>query len=273
MNFITLAITCDEEKRELLIAELSLFAFDAFEETTDGLLASCEPANWEEEAIKEILEQYQVAYQVAEVPRVNWNEEWEKHYDPVVVDDQCIVRATFHPARPEFPYEIIITPKMSFGTGHHATTWQVLRYQLGMDHAGKKVLDVGCGTGALAIMAKKRGAGEVWAVDIDDWCIENSAENFDLNQCRDIRLKLGGIEVVSPTEQFDVILANINKNVLLAQLEDYSLRLKPSGTLVLSGFYTPDIPDLLAEAQKWNLQPITQSEKDKWAMLVLSSVV
>ena len=153
MSFITLTITCDEEKREFLIAELSLFPFDAFEETETGLLASCEKDDYEPEEVKEVLDRYKVEYQVEEVEKVNWNEEWEKNYDPVIVGDQCIVRATFHEPKPEFPYEIIITPKMSFGTGHHATTWQVLKYQLDLDQTGKKVIDVGCGTGILSIFA------------------------------------------------------------------------------------------------------------------------
>lgn len=269
MDFITLQITCDEETRELLLAELSLFSFDAFEETETGLLASCEAENWDEQSVKPILEKYSVSWEVQTVPRVNWNEEWEKHYDPVIVGDQCIVRASFHTPRPEFPYEIIITPKMSFGTGHHATTWQVLNYQLSVYHAGKKVIDVGCGTGALAIMAQKRGATDLTAVDIDEWCIENSRENFEMNGCQNVRLLLGGIEVISPTEQFDIMLANINKNVLLSQMSDYSLRLHPGGLLVLSGFYEEDIPDLLGCAAQNALSYVHQSSRDRWAMLAL----
>ena len=268
MSFITLHITCDEEKRDLLFAELSLFPFDAFEETEIGILASCEKDAWDPDEVKQVLDRYQVEYQVEEVAKVNWNEEWEKNYDPVVVGDQCIVRASFHEPKPEFPYEIIITPKMSFGTGHHATTWQVLNYQLNLDHKGKKVIDVGCGTGALAIMAHKRGASEIAAVDIDDWCIENSAENFSLNACEEINLKLGGIEVVPGTEQFDIMLVNINKNVLLEQMKDYYLRLASGGILVLSGFYQEDINDLRVCAEALGLAYAEESEKNRWAMLV-----
>lgn len=269
MSFIALNITCNEEKREFLIAELSLFPFDAFEETETGLLASCEAHLWNEEEVTEVLTRYGVTFSVEEVEKVNWNEEWEKNYDPVIVADKCIVRASFHQPRPEFPYEIIITPKMSFGTGHHATTYQVLKYQLGLNHEGKKVIDVGCGTGALAIMAYKRGARNITAVDIDDWCIENSKENFEINECTHIKLQLGGIEVVPETEQFDIMLANINKNVLLAQMHDYSIRIKSGGTLILSGFYVEDIPDLLEEASKQGLKPNEQSERNRWAMLAL----
>ena len=270
MAFITLAIECDGEKRELLLAELSLFPFSAFEEKEDGLLAACEEEEWTEETeIKGILGRYQVPFIIDRVEKVNWNEEWEKNYDPVVVGAQCILRATFHPAKPEYPYEIIITPKMSFGTGHHATTWQVLKYQLELDHMGKSVLDVGCGTGALAIMAHKRGAHAIMAVDIDDWCIENSQENFSLNGCEDIELKKGGIEVVAPSDQFDVILANINKNVLLDQISDYQKHMKAGAKLVLSGFYVEDLPDLRAAANENGLEYVHHTEKDRWAMLVL----
>ena len=167
MDFIGLQVVCDQEKRELIIAELSLLSFDAFEENELGVFASCDQDKWSEEEVKEIAEKYEVEYTFEAIARVNWNEEWEKNYDPVIVNDQCVVRATFHEARPDIPYEIIITPKMSFGTGHHATTHQVLEYQLALDHIGKKVLDVGCGTGALAIMAHKRGATSIAAVDID----------------------------------------------------------------------------------------------------------
>lgn len=269
MNFIGLTVQCEDEKRELLLAELSLFPFVAFEETDEGLSAYCEERDWNEEEIKEVLERYGAEYTFQAIEKVNWNEEWEKHYDPVIVDDQCVVRATFHAPRPEVPYEIIITPKMSFGTGHHATTHQVLKYQLELEHKGKKVLDVGCGTGALAIMAHKRGATDISAVDIDDWCIENSQENFSLNNCETVKLALGGIETVNENEAFDIILANINKNVLLEQIKEYQKRMAPGGTLVLSGFYTEDIPDLLQEAERHNLSFHHKSEKDKWAMLVL----
>ncbi len=269
MSFITLDITCDDEKRELLLAELSLFPFDAFEETDNGLLASCEEAEWEEAPVKQVLDRYGVIFEVEKVAKVNWNEEWEKNYDPVEVEGQCILRATFHEPRPDLPYEIIITPKMSFGTGHHATTYQVLNYQLSLDQKGKKVLDCGCGTGALAIMAHKRGANDISAVDIDDWCIENSSENFQINNCEQIKLSLGGIEVISEEEKFDIILANINKNVLLEQITDYSKRLKSGGILVLSGFYTEDVDDLQSEAAQYRLHTIEQTERNRWAMLAL----
>lgn len=269
-NFIGLQVNCDEERRELIIAELSLLAFDAFEENDIGVLASCDQKEWNEIEVKEIAEKYDVGYSFKEIEKVNWNEEWEKNYEPVIVDDKCIVRATFHESRPEFPYEIIITPKMSFGTGHHATTNQILKYQLTLDHNDKKVLDVGCGTGALAIMAHKRGASTISAVDIDEWCVENSSENFALNDCAQIKIQLGGINTISKSEKFDIVLANINKNILLDQMSDYAARMAKGAILLLSGFYAWEISDLVSEGKKHGLTHIGQSELENWAMVVLS---
>lgn len=273
MDFICLQVFCGEDKRELILAELSLFSFDAFEENEAGLLASCPIGDWEEAGVLEVLNRYGVTYEIQEVEKVNWNEEWEKNYDPVIVGDQCIIRATFHEPRPHFPYEIIITPKMSFGTGHHATTYQMLARQLQLDHTGKKVLDVGCGTAALAIMAWKRGAREVAAVDIDKWCIENSTENFELNHCPPTRLELGGIEVIQPDDHYDIMLANINKHVLIAQMNAYAIRLVPGGFLLLSGFYVEDVADLKSEAEKHDLSLTDQSERNRWAMLTFKKGV
>lgn len=202
------------------------------------------------------------------MPKVNWNEEWEKNYDPIAVDELVYVRASFHESQPGFRHEIVINPKMSFGTGHHATTYQVLRLQGEIDHQGKRVLDVGSGTGILAIMAHLLGAKEVEAFDIDDWCVENGNENFDLNGLA-TRMGLGTIRQVNPQGPFDIILANINKNVLLDELKIYSDLLISGGYLLLSGFYTEDIDDLVQEAKKHSLELLKTSSKDNWAALIL----
>jgi ribosomal protein L11 methyltransferase len=269
MSFITIRVDCKEELIDLLIAELFELSFDSFQEFEDGFEGSCPQTEFSEELLKETFESYQfVSYKIKEQEKVNWNEEWEKNYDPIIVDEKCIVRASFHPTRPEFEYEIIVTPKMSFGTGHHATTYQMLAYQMSLDHSGKKVLDVGSGTGILAIMAAKKGAVSLTATDIDDWCIENSEENFSLNGIDDVKLLKGQIEEVKEFD-FDIVIANINKNVLLDQMEEYALRLKSGGQLLLSGFYLEDIPDLEAEAKKHGLNKLAETTKDNWAMIAL----
>lgn len=270
MSFITIRVNCKEELNDLLIAELFELGFDSFQEFDDGFEGSCPQNEFSESLLKETFESYPfAAFKVKEQEKINWNEEWEKNYDPIIVDDRCIVRATFHPASPEFQYEIIVTPKMSFGTGHHATTYQMLAYQMDLDHQGKKVLDVGSGTGILAIMAAKKGAATLTATDIDDWCIENSEENFSLNDIQNVSLIKGQIEEVKESD-FDIVIANINKNVLLDQMEQYALRLKSGGQLLLSGFYSEDILDLEAEAQKWGLNKGKEIIKDNWAMMALT---
>jgi ribosomal protein L11 methyltransferase len=203
------------------------------------------------------------------VHKENWNEEWEKNVDPVMVGDQCIIRAEFHKIEKKYPYEIIITPKMSFGTGHHQTTYLMVRNQLSIDHRDKRVMDAGCGTAVLAILASKRGAKSVEAFDIDEWSIENGRENVIKNNCENIRIRQGTILDFTWPTPFDIILANINKNVLMKEMGTYSKQLVTRGLLVLSGFYEGDIPDLVREAKQQGLQLQQQDEKEQWASLVL----
>jgi ribosomal protein L11 methyltransferase len=269
MEFVTIKVTCDQEFIDVLIAELFEAGFDSFQEFDDGFEGSCEHAKFDEQKVEVLFKQFpNVAFTIKEQEKINWNEEWEKNYDPIVVGDRCIVRASFHQPQPQFEYEIIVTPKMSFGTGHHATTYQVLAYQMDLDHQGKKVLDVGTGTGILVIMAEKKGASSLTATDIDNWCIENSEENFALNDVKDVVLIKGQISEVGQSD-FDIIIANINKNVLLEQISEYASRLKENGQLILSGFYEADISDLLEESKKNSLTKIHSTTKDNWAMLAL----
>ncbi len=270
MEFITIKAECPELLKDYLISELFALGFDSFQELADGFEGSIDSKSFDEQKVKEILGPYpEVSYFIKKQEKINWNEEWEKNYDPIVIENRCIVRATFHEPRPELPYEIIVTPKMSFGTGHHATTYQVLAYQMDLDHKGKRVLDVGTGTGILAIMADKKGATRIVATDIDAWCIENSQENFELNSTHQIQLVKGEIEEVADTD-FDIVIANINKNILLSQLGEYAMRLKAGGELILSGFYHQDIPDLIEKGKNHFLLKKAESTKDNWAMLVLS---
>lgn len=272
MDYLEFKIKCLEEFQEILIAELAEIGFDSFLENEDGIDAYILESEFDREKFTEIISQYQEAGQISLteglMPKVNWNEEWEKNYDPIEVENLVYVRASFHASTPGFKHEIVINPKMSFGTGHHATTYQMLRHQGELDHSGKRVLDVGSGTGILAIMAHLLGARQVEAFDIDDWCVDNGNENFDLNGLS-TRMGLGTIREVNPIGPFEIILANINKNVLLDELEIYSGLLTRNGFLLLSGFYTEDIEDLVHAAAPLGLALQKKSSKDNWAALIL----
>ncbi len=272
MDYIQVSITCLEEYREILIAELAAVGFDSFLETDSGLEAYVPQDLFARDSFDEVISTYRepAALTVAEgiLPKVNWNEEWEKNYDPIEVDQLVYVRASFHAPKPGFYYEIVINPKMSFGTGHHATTFQLLSMQGKIDHQGKRVLDVGSGTGILAIMAHLLGAAQVEAFDIDSWCVDNGNENFDLNGVT-TRMGLGTIREVKPQGPYELILANINKNVLLDELAIYSALLTNQGLLLLSGFYSEDIEDLVQAASAHGLSLTIQTTKDNWAALCL----
>jgi len=272
MDYIQVSITCLEEYREILIAELAAVGFDSFLETDSGLEAYVPQDLFARASFNEVIATYRepAALTVVEgiVPKVNWNEEWEKNYDPIEVDKLVYVRASFHAPQPGFRYEIVINPKMSFGTGHHATTFQLLSMQGKIDHQGKRVLDVGSGTGILAIMAHLLGAKQVEAFDIDSWCVDNGNENFDLNGLS-TRMGLGTIREVNPQGPCELILANINKNVLLDELAIYSGLLTSQGLLLLSGFYSEDIADLVQAASAQGLTLTMQTTKDNWAALCL----
>lgn len=272
MDYLEFKIGCQEEFREILIAELADIGFDSFLETESGIDAYILESEFNRSAFNQIIETYQDSAQLlvneAKMPKVNWNEEWEKNYDPIAVDNLVYVRASFHKPKEGFLHEIVINPKMSFGTGHHATTYQMLRHQFEVDHKNKRVLDVGSGTGILAIMAHLLGAKEVEAFDIDEWSVENGNENFDLNGLG-TRMGMGTIRQIKPSGSFDLVLANINKNVLLDEMKIYSDLLVNGGYLLLSGFYTQDIEDLVQEALPLGLYLINSSDRENWAALIL----
>ncbi len=270
MEYVQVTLTCLEEYREILIAELAAIGFDSFLETETGLEGYVLQEQFSRDSFDEVISTYResAALTVVEgvLPKVNWNEEWEKNYDPIEVGKLVYVRASFHSPQPGFQYEIVINPKMSFGMGHHATTFQLLSLQGNIDHQGKRVLDVGSGTGILAIMAHLLGAKEVEAFDIDSWCVDNGNENFELNGLS-TQMGLGTIREVKPKGPYELILANINKNVLLDELAIYTSLLAPHGILLLSGFYSEDIDDLNQAASLNGLHLTTQSTKDNWAAL------
>lgn len=270
-QYIEVKFTCSEEFKEILIAELYTSGFDSMMETDEGIDAYVLVEEYDPEVLNQLTEKYKeasISYSTSEFENKNWNEEWEKNYDPIVVEDKCLVRATFHESFGDYQYEIIITPKMSFGTGHHSTTYLMLKHQMGIDHQDKRVLDAGCGTAILAVMAAKLGAKEVIAYDIDEWSIENAPENVALNNCDNIKVLGGTIETIDIQGEFDIILANINKNVLLDELEAYTKFTKVGGTVVLSGFYVNDNDDLIARANEYGLQLVGQNEKNDWSSLI-----
>lgn len=273
MEYLEFKIACNEAYREILIAVLAEIGFDSFLETETGIEAYITEDLFDRTAFDEVIAQYRIPGEISveegRMAKVNWNEEWEKNYDPIEVGDQVYVRASFHAPKEGVAHEIIINPKMSFGTGHHATTYLMLTHQLNLDHQGKRVIDIGSGTGILAIMAHKLGAGEVQALDIDEWCVENGEENFALNGLPDVKMALGTIREVAPQGTFDIVLANINKNVLLDEMEVYADLVQPNGHLLLSGFYEHDIQDIVDKAQAFGLVLKDQKSKNNWAALVL----
>lgn len=268
-----LQVICAPDFSEILMAEIAEAGFDTFMETETGFEAYAEGDAFDKQLLNEIKEKYAhvspLTFQFDELEKQNWNEEWEKNVEPIIVDDKCLVRAAFHKIDKTYPYEIIITPKMSFGTGHHQTTHLMLSAQMKMDHRGKREMDAGCGTAILSVMASKLGAMQVEAFDIDEWSVENGNENAVNNNCHNIHIQLGKINEVNLTGTFEIILANINKNILLAEMQQYASYLKPAGQLLLSGFYVKDIPDLKVEATKYGLTEVTHQERETWACLLL----
>lgn len=268
-----LQIICDPDFTEILMAEVAEAGFDTFIETEKGFEAYVEGNQFDQSLLDEIQEKYKhvnpLLFFQDRIEKQNWNEEWEKNVEPIFVDDKCLVRAAFHKIEKKYPYEIIITPKMSFGTGHHQTTHLMLSRQMKMDHTGKRVMDAGCGTAILSIMASKLGAKEVEAFDIDGWSVENGNENAEVNGCKNIHIQLGKIDEVKLAGHFDIILANINKNILLAEMKAYASYLNAGGMLLLSGFYVHDLDDLRRETSKYNMKALAHDERESWACLLL----
>ncbi len=273
MYHTRLQVTCHSEFSEILIAELAEANFDTFLENENGFEAYVEEDKYDKPLVQAIKEKYisatPLVFSFSKIPKKNWNEVWEKSYEPIIVEDQCLIRATFHNPEKKYPCEIIITPKMSFGTGHHQTTYLMVKNMLEMNHRNKRVMDAGCGTAILSILACKLSAKEVQAFDIDEWSLINGNENIDINQCNNIQIQQGKITEVNLSGRFDIILANINKNVLLDEIKFYSTYLNRQGLLLLSGFFTLDIPDLLKEASDYKLKEVRRDERETWAALLL----
>jgi len=260
--------TTEDYQQDLLINALGEIGFDTFEEVDGGFKAYVPTKEFDLEKLEDQLadfrDMFSFGYEVSLVPHKNWNALWEHNFEPITVKNQLFVRATFHQPRPDFPFEIVIDPKMAFGTGHHQTTSMMLELLLENKVAGKKVLDMGCGTGILAIMASKLGAGPVTAIDYDPVCYESTIENARLNHIENITALCGSKETI-PDEQFDIVLANINRNILLDQLADYARVLKPGGELYLSGFYeVPDLSIIIEQALKCGLKYVSHKNSGDW---------
>ena len=254
---------------DILVAELGEVGFESFTENTDGLVAYIQKDDWNASLLSDIQilqsEEVHFSYEVKEIEQVNWNEEWEKNFESIVVDNEVSIRAPFH-KNPGLTYDIVIEPKMSFGTGHHETTHLMVQHLRAMNLEEKQVLDMGCGTGILAIFAEMKGAKAVDAIDIDNWCYENSIENVERNNCKVISVFEGDSSLLKP-KSYDLIIANINRNILLSDMAVYAASLKENGVLLLRGFYTEDIEMINASAEKNGLVVDKKLERNNWVGL------
>jgi ribosomal protein L11 methyltransferase len=272
MNYIqyTITVSPQEPGSDILIALLADFGFESFTQNETNLDAYIQDELENESLVKDLnFEDFTFSYTRTEIPKTNWNEEWEKNFSPVYVDDLVCIRAHFHDKSNIVKHDIVITPKMSFGTGHHDTTWLVSKIMFSLDFKNKSVLDMGCGTGILAILAKQLGATKLLGIDIDDWSIENSIENAEINDCSEIEFKKGDANLLPKQETFDIILANINKNILKQDLPNYFLCLKKDGHLLLSGFFQADVEELKNLAQAIGFEFIESYQKNEWAVIKL----
>jgi ribosomal protein L11 methyltransferase len=263
------AVDPKELGSEILVAELGELPFESFIESDFGVVAYIQKQFWTEDILEDLhilnSPEFVVSYTIEEIEQVNWNEEWEKNFEAIEVDGICHVRAPFHP-KTDAEYDIIIEPKMSFGTGHHETTHMMIQHLLETDVTGKKTLDMGCGTAILAILAEMKGAQPIDAIDIDNWCYLNSIENVERNNCSQITVYEGEATLLEG-KQYDVIIANINRNILLNDMQSYVDCLNKNGILLLSGFYTEDIPFINASCTEKGLTYVKKFERNNWVSL------
>ncbi len=266
-----LRIRVPAAQRDVLIALLSHIGYEGFWENEEGFHAYLPAADYDPQALQEVLDVVQLGtsdYSLDDLAAQNWNQSWEAHYPPVQVGNLCQIISDFHEELPDFRFTLRITPKMSFGTGHHATTQLMIRAMEGISLQDRAVLDMGTGTGVLAILAEKMGAKEVLAIDFDPWCFENASENAEINQCQRVKVALGDASAI-PNQTFEVILANINRNVLLEDIPAYSDRLAAGGILLLSGFQPEDLSMILAKAEQHHLRFLQDWEEGTWMALEL----
>lgn len=266
---------CTETINDVLSAFCAEIGFESFVNTDGGILAYIQAARYDENALKAILktfpiEETTITFDVKEMEDKNWNEEWEKNFfQPIVIDNRCVIHSTFHKEVPKAEYDIVINPQMAFGTGHHETTSLIIGELLDTDLKGKSVLDMGCGTSILAILAAMRGAYPLTAIDIDDWCVNNSKDNIALNHVEGITVELGDASLLKGRKPFDVIIANINRNILLADMAQYAACMHSGSEIFMSGFYVEDIPYIRAEGERLGMEFVHHKEKNNWAAVKL----
>ena len=270
-EFIFHTEPCTEVVNDVLSAVLGEVGFESFVEQEGGIAAYIQTALYDEEALKSALDSFPLAdttltYTYKEAEDKDWNEEWEKNFfQPIVIGNRCVIHSTFHHDVPQAEYDIVINPQMAFGTGHHETTSLIIGELLEAGLQGKALLDMGCGTSILAILARMRGAAPCTAIDIDEWCVRNSLENIELNHVDSISVFQGDASILPDKGPFDVVIANINRNILLNDMKHYVARMNPGARLFMSGFYTDDIPAIREEAERNGLRFVHQKEKNRWA--------
>ena len=262
---------CNETVNDVVSALAGEIGFESFVEWENGVQAYIQQSLFDEEALKAMVAEFplpdtKIEYTIVEAEDKDWNEEWEKNFfQPIVIGDRCCIHSTFHKDTPQTEYEILINPQMAFGTGHHETTSSIISELLEADLQGKSVLDMGCGTSILAILASMRGADPITAIDIDDWCVNNSRDNIALNGIDNITVEWGDANLLKGREPFDVIIANINRNILLADMEQYEACMHSGSELYMSGFYVQDIPVIQEKAESLGMEFIHHREKNNWA--------
>jgi ribosomal protein L11 methyltransferase len=274
MEYIELSCTLrnDEGLQDILIARLGEIGFESFVENDEVLLAYIQGELYQEQLLKEIFIEplfHDVPYLMTQMEERNWNAEWESSYPFVLIDERCMVRAPFHDPNPNAEFDIVIEPKMSFGTAHHETTSQMIKLLLDEEIRGLKVLDMGCGTGVLAILAMMKGAASVMAVDNDEWAYENSVENLKRNGIHDQPVVRGDASAIE-NMTFDLILANINRNILLKDMHCYTDCLSEGGKLFMSGFYEADLPAIKAEAVRLGMKFVRHISLNSWVAAVFT---
>ena len=274
MKYLEVTFTthpCNETVNDVVSALAGEIGFESFVECEGGIQAYIQQTLFDEEALKEMVVNFplpdtRIEYTIKEAEDKNWNEEWEKNFfQPIVIGDRCCIHSTFHKDTPKTEYEILINPQMAFGTGHHETTSLIIEELLDSELKDKSLLDMGCGTSILAILARMRGARPCTAIDIDEWCVRNSIENIELNGVNEIAVSQGDASSLVGKGPFDVIIANINRNILLNDMRHYIACMHPGAELYMSGFYIDDIHAIREEAEKNGLVFVHYKEKNRWA--------